>query len=515
MRVFLLVASAAFPSLCTAAPSLDHSENSQSLLTKSMAWMDTLYDATAGYLFASTAGALQHETRSSAWYAVGLLARNADNDAAEAAKIIHNIISGQFRNASEQWYGDYTTYPGQPSPGTEAYPAEIYGTWDPNWRGFIGTAFIVAYEEFGDLLSEDLKESMLGSLHLDAVGDTYRVGGVDGDNLYPAYSNAAIMHTVVSAWAGRHTNDSNLTAEGEYWAREIVDLFNIGDALSEFNSPTYEGVSLWALTLWAKYLPQDSIAGSNAPEMIRKIWLALVQIYNANMKNMAGPWDRSYGLDMNRYMPIMGLWVWAAVGQEDSPNYKYPEIVAHRGDYEFGPLIAVLGPYALDLATEDTIAALRTFPDAGHWYNTSVISPAYDNVPRNISIWNSPNLSIGAESFSENVVGGPAVNPEQFNPAVVQWTRSDGSVGFLTLYPEIQALDAAVGENSLELSYPDGNCSSRFSLLVSPNPLGMGVRDVRGWDDVEGVRISVSGNVRDVPTIGYCGLSGGTCETIQ
>lgn len=85
---------------------------------------------------------------------------------------------------------------------------------------------------------------MLQSLHLDAQGDTCRVGGVDGDNLYPSYSNAAIMHTALSGWVGRHTNDSNLTAEGESWGREIVELFDRGNGLSEFNSPTYAGISL-------------------------------------------------------------------------------------------------------------------------------------------------------------------------------------------------------------------------------------------------------------------------------
>lgn len=295
MKISLLLSGALLPLLSTAGSFTNYTE---SLLTKSISWTDTLYDSEAGYLFASTSGALQYETRSSAWYAVGLLARNSNNDADEAAKIIRNIISGQFHNASEQWYGDYKTYPGQPSPGTEAYPAEIYGTWDPNWRGFIGTVSIVIYEEFSHLLSSNLEDLILHSLHLNAIGDTYRVGGVDGDNLYPAYSNAAIMHTAVSAWVGRHTNDSNLTAEGEHWARDIAVLFSIGDALSEFNSPTYEGVSLWALTLWAKYLPSTSVGGENAPDMIRTIWSSLAKIYNANLKNIAGPWDWAYGPDM-------------------------------------------------------------------------------------------------------------------------------------------------------------------------------------------------------------------------
>lgn len=77
--------------------------NAKDLLTKSMDWMGTLYDPSAGYLYNSIEGALSHETRSSSWYAAGLLARNEGNDKEEAAKIIRNIVGGQNHNASAQW----------------------------------------------------------------------------------------------------------------------------------------------------------------------------------------------------------------------------------------------------------------------------------------------------------------------------------------------------------------------------------------------------------------------------
>ena len=182
---------------------------------------------------------------------------------------------------------------------------------------------------------------MLKSLHLDAVGDTYRVGGVDDDNLYPSCSNAAIMHTALSSWVGRHPNDSNLTAEGETWARDIVALFDRRNALSEFNSPTYAGVSLWGLAISAKSPLQDSILGANGGRMIRQIWETTGQLYDANMKNIAGPWDRAYGYDMTRYLSIMGLWIWAAIGHEASPIYKYPRIMAHKDDFEFASLVSI------------------------------------------------------------------------------------------------------------------------------------------------------------------------------
>lgn len=70
-----------------------------------MAWMDTAYDAREGYLYdLSAAAALRHETRSSAWYAVGLLARNNGTDVEEASRILTNVVSLQFKNPEDQWF---------------------------------------------------------------------------------------------------------------------------------------------------------------------------------------------------------------------------------------------------------------------------------------------------------------------------------------------------------------------------------------------------------------------------
>jgi hypothetical protein len=44
-------------------------------------------------------------------------------------------------------------------------------------------------EEYEHLLSEETKGLVLDSLYNATKGDEYRVGGVDDDNLYPAYSN--------------------------------------------------------------------------------------------------------------------------------------------------------------------------------------------------------------------------------------------------------------------------------------------------------------------------------------
>ena len=65
--------------------------------------MDMYYDRERGYLFSLDSAALSHETRSSVWYAAGLLARNEADDIEQAVKIVKNVVGAQFKNESQQW----------------------------------------------------------------------------------------------------------------------------------------------------------------------------------------------------------------------------------------------------------------------------------------------------------------------------------------------------------------------------------------------------------------------------
>ena len=101
--------------------------SAQQMSDEAMYVQDQIYDSDAGYLnyFYFPLAAGPHETRSSVWHATGLLQRNRGNDAHEAIKIIKNVIGGQEKNSSVQWYGDYTVYPEQPTVGTSAYPPVV------------------------------------------------------------------------------------------------------------------------------------------------------------------------------------------------------------------------------------------------------------------------------------------------------------------------------------------------------------------------------------------------------
>lgn len=187
--------------------------------------------------------------------------------------------------------------------------------------------------------------------------------------------------------------------------------------------------------------------------------------------------------------------------------------MGHKNDFAISPLVAILAPFHNTFVPEITVSSLLSFSST-HTVNTSAFSPPYDAYPRNITAWLSPHLTIGAESFAEHVVGGPAKNPSSFNPAVVQWARKDGSVGWISLYAQVMELNAEVGAGILELSYPKGNASSSFSFLVGTNGWNE-KRGVSGWDDIEGVKVNVTGTVNANYAVTFNGLHGGTGKTIK
>ncbi|KAI5926416.1 hypothetical protein F4810DRAFT_725070 [Camillea tinctor] len=489
------------------------SPNARSLLLESMDWMDDYYDSKAGYLYDfSAATALRHETRSSVWYAFGLLARNQGGDAAEAEKIIRNVIHAQFKVPAEQWYADYQKEPEEPYVGTEVYPASIYNSWDPNWRGFVGTTLIMVMEEYAHLISAPTQELVLQSLFNATKGDEYRFGNLDKDkdNLYPAYSNPSIMRAFVSGWTGRRLNESNMTRSGEAYASEIISLFDRAETLSEFNSGTYTGVSLFGLVLWSKYLPADSVMSTAGPRMVKATWESIGQLWHPGMRNMAGPWDRAYGYDMNRYLSLMALWFWTLIGKENSSLISKPQVMSHMADYAWAPLFAVLSSTHRSLIPASVLSGLSSFAGE-HTFSASTYYPPFDLVPRNITTWLSGRLTIGAESFDEISVGGPSQSQESFNPAVVQWDTGR-EISFISLYPTETALQVEVGPGHLNLTYPRGNRSSVFSLMV-----GTFVEKptIAGWADLPGLKVDVSGNANLSYSLSFNGEYGGSGSTIR
>lgn len=318
------------------------------------------------------------------------------------------------------------------------------------------------------------------------------------------------MRAFVSGWTGRRLNDSNMTTSGENYAQQVIDLFDRANTLSEFNSGTYTGVSLFAMTLWAKYLPEDSVMKQKGASMIQYTWEAVSNLWHPQLLNVAGPWDRAYGFDMTKYLSLLALHIWSAIGKNKSSIIDRPYIMSHNADFAYGPLFAILSEFHNSLIPDDVKDALKRFKGE-HTFSSSTYSPPYDLYPRNITAWLANNISIGAETFNENVIGGPAKNQRTFNPAVMQWNTGDG-IGWLTLYATEKHVIAEASPGSLNLTYPEGNHTSIFTFLISPFAAK---KTISRLEDIQGLNLTVSGTIDKNFTLSYAGQYGGADATIN
>ncbi|KAJ8084619.1 hypothetical protein PM082_003393 [Marasmius tenuissimus] len=394
--------------------------------------------------------------RYSAWYAVGLLARNKQEDASTAAAIIEEVLTWQFKDPSEKWYGTFRDDITGPPPG-EVWPPRIYGSYDSNMGLFVTSAWIILVEEFSHLLDASLVETIKESMYNATVGDGYRVGGVDGDNLRPIYSNPWYMRVMCATYVGNLSGDKNMSTWGDRWAEEAVTEFNRYDTISEFNSGTYTGVSLWALSLWG-YMPMESVIAREASSMIQKTWETIGDIYNPTIKTLGGPFDRTYGMDMRRYFGFLASQISGLAGglEDNSAPIPLPLYNAeHLGDVAALAILPLTSRFHDPLVPSTVVDSLKTFKGP-HLWAAQAVSPPFDQLsaPRNYTGWNDVGINVGAIQLESNVVGGAATSPDNHVPANIFWD-SGNSLGWMMLYSTAPSINAVASNTTLAVSFPE------------------------------------------------------------
>lgn len=465
------------------------------------------------YIFASS--------RYTAYYAVALLARNAPGDVPLAKQLIHNAIAAQWTNASDIWYGAFLD-PNQPAPGALNAP-KIYGSYDANSNLFVATAFMLAIDDFGHLLDADTKAAVIESGYRAVVGDTYRVFGLDGDNLTPAYSNPWLMRCMAMSYYGHLKGDANMTSHAEHYAGEFYSLFDMYDTLPEFNSATYTGVSLWALSL-AGYLPSNTTMAKRAGETIAKIWDKTAQLWQPDLQSLGGSWDRTYGFGLSDYVSLIGFYV-GAFNDGSAKSWPVPWKLSgspHVSDAAFAPLMAITSRFHDPHVSKYARELLKPCTDdskVGRLVRSNAWSPPFDADvheygPRNYTAWIGRNVSAGGTEIDEATIGGPAKNPTAFTPAVLLWSTPDThglhyaqpKTSWLSLYPTTQTISATASESNITIRFPPSRAfsanytaPSQMTLMIGTSPLDNLPSDLllhsNATSAVPGIQLELSGNV--------------------
>ncbi|KIY67025.1 hypothetical protein CYLTODRAFT_462105 [Cylindrobasidium torrendii FP15055 ss-10] len=455
-------------------------------------------------------------TRYSAWYAVGLLARNEGDDLAVASQIIQDVISFQYTDPNDLWFGTYQGETTAPTPGDVYAPKECpqaYTSYDLNMGLFVCTSFIIALEEFSNILDPDLVDLMKRSMYNATIGDGYRVGGVDGDNLYPIYSNPWYMRVMSATYVGNMMGDANMSYWGDHWANEAIQAFDKYSTISEFNSGTYTGVSLYALSLWG-YMPESSVISSRAADIITKTWETVGQIYNPTLHTLGGPWDRTYGYDLRRYFGILGGHIAGLLGGIADGSAPIPRPLvgcSHYGDAVILALMPLTAKFHDPYVPASVIESLKSL-SGPHAYFAQSVSPPFDDeaYPRNYTTWTQDGLSVGGIESDENVVGGPATSQTAYVPASFIWktdvpeAKDRGRLAWMFHHPTASSISAVVSSTNLTIKYPPSRAfpehsttSNIMSFLFSGVYKTTLTQDflANGTAVYSGLKLTVSGNV--------------------
>lgn len=266
---------------------------------------------------------------------------------------------------------------------------------------------------------------------------------------------------------------------------------------------------MWALSLWNQYAPEGSLLKKYGPEILSTTWDDMASMYNANLKNIAGPWDRTYGYNMKQYVSLDASIIWAVAGRENAP---FPEVMGgmyHDDDFAFYPLFALAMPEMVKYLSNTTKQTFFTFPGE-HNVTAQAYSPPFDQAVRNITAWVSENITIGAEAFDQNVIGGASESADSFTPAVIQWPiGSLGGIGTLTHFVTQYTVDAVASPRQLNISYPNATYDNgvagsptTFQFLFS----GLDVRNhynVTGLAGLPDLAVRVTTNAMPDYTIIY------------
>jgi len=405
----------------------------QALLAASVRFGDALWDDRAALLWSSAtavAGAgRKHQVRETVWYALGLMMRDAPGDRARSLRALDTVLGQQIADPGQPWDGTFFRSPEEPQPGQFS---QRWFDYDPNWRQFIGTGFALFLIHYENRLPVELRARLEDSIRRAVEGE------LGEKRLTPNYTNIALLHGFLWTFAGQRLHRADWVAAGEAWAAAVYDGFKAHNTFEEYNSPTYYGVDLYGLALWRADGPTDRLRQLGA-EMEAALWRDIAAFYHAGLRNMAGPYDRAYGMDMTRYVAFTGLWLGLVLDPKLAPLPDPAKPMDHPLE-----LVALSGPALLGAQIPaDAVPHFQRFQ--GERQVTRIITDQ-----RTATAWLGDHIMIGGEITSLSRSAG-ATSRTIFCPATIHWRTPNGTIGWVWLR-DTPRVDARASKNTLTVT---------------------------------------------------------------
>jgi hypothetical protein len=362
--------------------------------------------------------------------AEALLFRNQNDDKANAVTALKWILKYQYQNEKSPYYGMWQTNP-------------IHDRFDQNWREFVGCDLIIIYHHYKSILPAEVVKYIEASLVHAAKGAMKR-------DVTPYYSNISIMSAFLMEYVGTAFENEELKNAGLKKAKDIFALNQSHNSFSEYNSPTYYGVTLVGIALWRELAFSDEIK-TMGKILEKALWHETAMLYNANLKNIVGPYFRAYGMDMQKYNAIIGLWISVALDDE-----MLSPIPGKNGEKngEMSNLAAIFH-LGISIPKVDLIE-FKTFSKP-RYISKTVPSNYLGDTLKKVTHLIEKDWIMGG-------LWGNSRNWTQIKTGTIHWKTNDGSIGWL-LIPGNGKSNVHVNEKQMSVYLADKN-TKEIELFV-------------------------------------------------
>lgn len=258
-----------------------------------------------------------------------------DGNVERAVTALRSVLALQYPLSDRPWSGTFPTSAEQPEPPGDAAVEWVH--YDPNWRQFLGVTLALCAIVHEAVLPADVNDGITAALRACVAGEP-------DDRIARWYTNPYLMHAWLQGHVAAITGDNELRAAAHLRLAVPMERMLRYDDLDEYNSPTYDGVDLMALGLWAMYPPSGGFADA-ASTMLPQVGRRVSELYHPRFGTSCGPYIRAYGLDPTEYVSLSGL-LYSVCGEPAElvlPSSLTPDTV-HVHDLYFLALLEHLAP---------------------------------------------------------------------------------------------------------------------------------------------------------------------------
>jgi hypothetical protein len=277
-------------------------------------------------------------------------------------------------------------------------------------------------------------------------------GEIHAKRLSPRYTNIALLYGSLWDFAAAHNHRADWLQQSAAWTEDVYTIFAAHNSFLEYNSPTYYGTDLLGLALWRDFGSTPRIRTLGAL-MESTLWNDVADFYSAPLRNISGPYDRAYGMDMESYVAVMGVWIAAAVPQDRAPLPPLTQHTEHVFDVYSAPLILALGVQIPPAA----LAKLLAFP------GPHLVTRQIDD-HRRATAWIGSQAIWGGEFTTHTLTPTPK---NQSHPVTVQWRTPAGPIAWIQLTTS-PPIDATADAKGITIDTAPGDIT--FHIFPAPAP---------------------------------------------